>query len=161
MHIVGGLLNLPGAGCCGAQGGRAVFPEAAPVFVPPAITHMCTSQHTSGSPGGDQTRAVWGAEEGEQSRWLCVRVSLLWKNAHWSCCFQSSRCATYQQRRFRLFHTHILKMFYYFLSMAQGMRGMLKRDSSTLSWSSNTDFQFLLTEGRGEIQPSCYKKIHV
>lgn len=64
---------------------------------------------------------------------LGVDISLLWKTFTGVCCFPSSRCATPQWRRFRLFHTHRFKMFYYFLLMAQGMRGMVKLDSSTLS----------------------------
>lgn len=50
---------------CRPPRGRASLPEFAPMSVSPTFTHLCSSQHPSGSAGGDPIQAARGAEPGK------------------------------------------------------------------------------------------------
>lgn len=139
FFLAGLSLLCSGVSRSGPSGGGVSFPEAAHMPVSPSSVYLCSGQHSSRSPGGDQTQASRRAAEGESlSQYAlrcpcCVLVPLsggqLSPNQSVCCCRWSTRCATRQQRRspFRFCFTREFQMCCCFLSMARGMRGMLER----------------------------------
>lgn len=130
-----------GFSCSRPSGGRASFPEAAHMSVPPSLVHLCPGQHPSGSPGRHPTQVGRGTKKGAFFGFNVFCLSACWCHTaavaqfliseHVVC--RSCRCAAHQQRRRSWFSlTHESQMCYCFPSTDPGMWGMPERQTNPL-----------------------------